>query len=299
MARAMNDKKDRKAESAQAIADLMAHAEKLQARARTGSETKRPQNKDSVISDLLETSHSIAENLSFFRRLAINIKEGYLGFYERFLSPLWSILGPPVKWLGYRYGKLWNRFAYRTAKPSGQRELSRSRAGIVVAITFLALAAFTPTGIGDAVRFVTLEPLSDAFFMAISKRTDTFYLNSTEEVDPHANIHSVRGCRHAGQCSEVDAVYFRIRPRLSHDIWKLINFGNPIYVPDHVVAPIAPGVNRCEVIYYGYRMTSSWISRLLRSLEVYPILLDAKCTYLGSSVGNAIPEAPQKSADSP
>ena len=74
----------------------------------------------------------------------------------------------------------------------------------------------------------------------------------------------------------------RVKPRLAHDFWKLVNYGNPFYVPDHVVAPIAPGVNQCQVTYYGYRMTSSWISRLLRSLEFYPVMLEANCRYIGA-----------------
>jgi hypothetical protein len=58
-----------------------------------------------------------------------------------------------------------------------------------------------------------------------------------------------------------------------------------VYVPDHIVAPIAPGLNECHVTYYGYRMTSSWIARVLRSLQFYPTMLEAKCTYIGG--GNA------------
>jgi hypothetical protein len=78
----------------------------------------------------------------------------------------------------------------------------------------------------------------------------------------------------------VDAAYFRVQPRLAHDVWKLVAYGNPVYVPDHIVAPIAPGLNECHVTYYGYRMTSSWIARILRSLQFYPTMLEAKCTYL-------------------
>ncbi|HMO17245.1 MAG TPA: hypothetical protein PKA63_04455 [Oligoflexia bacterium] len=95
------------------------------------------------------------------------------------------------------------------------------------------------------------------------------------------NTHAVLGCRLREEYSESDAVYFRVKPRLSHDIWKLINYGNPIYVPDHVVAPIAPGINECSVTYYGYRMTSSWSSRLMRSMEFYPVLLETTCIYRG------------------
>jgi len=135
--------------------------------------------------------------------------------------------------------------------------------------------------LGDAVRFFTMEPLIDGVLITFTKKVETFYLNNSQEVDPEANVHSVRGCKHAGQCSEKDAVYFKVLPRLSHDVWKLVTYGNPIYVPDHVVAPIAPGVNKCEVTYYGYRMTSSWIARLMRSFQLYPTMLEATCVSLG------------------
>lgn len=279
----MTDKKEKKDVSTEDVAALLKRAEELQARAKSNTTQPQPARRENTLTDLIETSQSIADNLSFFRRLLYNIKEGYLGFHQKFLVPLWTIFGPVLTRAGRLYGRFWNRFVYRTSKATGERELSRARAGIAVALTIAALSIFTPTYLGNAVRFVSIEPFFDGFLMLVSKRVDTFYLNSTEEVDPDGNVHSVRGCRREGQCSELDAVYFRIKPRLSHDMWKLINTGNPIYVPDHVVAPIAPGVNRCEVIYYGYRMTSSWISRLLRSLEVYPIMLDAKCTYIGAA----------------
>ncbi len=227
---------------------------------------------------------SLTEELRFFRRTLINIREGWAAFYRTFLKPVWFVFGPPVRWVARKYSALWKRFAYRTGS-SGERELSRTRAGAIMLLTAAFVLAFTPTRIGDSIRFVTIEPISDAFFMTVSLRTETFYLNNSQEVEPEQNIHAVRGCHQSGMCNEHDAVYFRVRPRLSHDVWKLLTHGNPIYVPDHVVAPIAPGVNRCEVTYYGYRITSSWIARLLRTFQVYPIMLEASCTYLGSRGG--------------
>jgi hypothetical protein len=149
------------------------------------------------------------------------------------------------------------------------------------AVTVVFLLSLTPTWPGEAIRFVTYEPLMDGFLMALTYRTEVYYLNSTEELDPANNVHSVRGCHYAGECAEHDAVYFRVRPRLSHDIWKLILYGNPIYVPDHIIAPIAPGVNECHVTYYGYRLTASYIARLVRSMQIYPTMLEASCHYLG------------------
>lgn len=193
-----------------------------------------------------------------------------------------NVIGPPFSWFAAKYGKFWNRFAFSVDKQSGNRILSRKKSGLLIGLTFLAIMALTPTGIGDTIRFVTIEPLSDGILMAATLKTETFYLYSSEEVHPEQNIHSVRGCRTEGECSEKDASYFRVKPRLAHDLWKLIQYGNPIYVPDHVVAPIAPGVNKCIVTYYGYRITASWISRILRSLQVYPTMLEASCSHIAT-----------------
>lgn len=251
---------------------LLAEAKALQQRLKGAADR---------VSDTSAGLRTVADEIVQAKRQVYNIKETFLGFYERFIAPFWRIVAPLFRWIGVLYSKLWRRYAFRTDPTSGERVLSRKRSSLLIGFTVAFILAFTPTGIGDAIRFVTIEPLTDGFLMAVSKRTEVFFLNTSEEIDPDGNIHSVRGCKSQGECSEQDAAYFRIRPRLAHDIWKLIEYGNPIYVPDHVVAPIAPGVNRCEVTYYGYRMTSSWISRLLRSLEVYPIMLEATCKHLG------------------
>jgi len=259
------------------IERLLSEAKKLQALS-TGSTSQ----KQSELNRTLETLKSIGEDLNFFRRSLINAREGFMGFYEHILRPLGEVIGPPFVLVARIYKKIWYRFAYVTNQNTQERSLSRRRSGIVLTITLFFLLMLTPTGLGNAIRFVTTEPLTDGVLLLTSLQTETFYLNNSEEIDPEANIHSVRGCRSEGLCEEQDAAYFRVRPRLSHDVWKFIKYRNPIYVPDHVVAPIAPGVNKCSVTYYGYRMTSSWIARLLRSLQFYPTMLEASCTYIGS-----------------
>jgi hypothetical protein len=187
-----------------------------------------------------------------------------------------------VVWFWRRYLSCWNRFAYTVDPTTNEPKLSRVRSSVVVVLTVLVISTLTNTWLGSTVRFFTVEPLVDAMLIGLSKRTEVFYLTQSDEIDPENNIHSVRGCRKKGECGEVDAAYFRVQPRLSHDMWKLYMYGNPVYVPDHIVAPIAPGLNECQVTYYGYRMTSSWIARVLRSLQFYPTMLEAKCSYLGS-----------------
>ncbi len=267
-----------KKDSKQEIDRLLAEAKDLQKRSELHSKTSKASDIYSHTSDSIK---ELGENLSFFRRTVVDIKEGCAGIFENVLRPLWSIIGPPFNLAARIYRKIWRRFAYYTDKKSGNRVLSRRRSGVVAAITLFFIVMVSPTGIGHSIRFFTVEPIIDAALMATSMRTEIFYLNHSEEIDPDENIHSVRGCKSEGICTERDAAYFRVRPRLSHDIWKLIKYDNPIYVPDHVVAPIAPGVNKCTVTYYGYRMTSSWIARLLRSLQFYPTMLECTCNYIG------------------
>jgi hypothetical protein len=267
-----------KKDSNQEVDRLLAEAKELQKRSDLHSKVKK--NTD-VYSQASDTIKELGENLNFVKKTVTDTKEATAGIYENVLRPIWSIIGPPFNLVIRLYKRFWRRFAYYTDKNTAERVLSRRRSGVVVAITFFFLAMFSPTWVGNSIRFFTIEPLIDGLLIASSMRTEIFYLNHSEEIDPENNVHSVRGCRSEGVCTERDAAYFRVRPRLSHDIWKLIKYDNPIYVPDHVVAPIAPGVNRCMVTYYGYRMTSSWIARLLRSLQFYPTMLECTCNYVG------------------
>lgn len=231
---------------------------------------------------LVDTIKELNENLSFFRRCITSTRVVVSGLVSNVLAPIWRFVRPPLAFVARGYLRFWNRWAYVPDKAGKERTLSRTRSSVVVVATIVALSMFTNTQLGSAVRFVTVEPLVDGVLMALSKRTEVFYLTQSDEIDPENNIHSVRGCRKRGECAEIDAAYFRVQPRLSHDVWKLVTYGNPVYVPDHIVAPIAPGLNECHVTYYGYRMTSSWIARILRSLQFYPTMLEAKCTYLGT-----------------
>jgi hypothetical protein len=268
-----NEEKNSKPSSKDRLDDLLQEVKELQERSKPIKE--RANKKNSI--------DSIADNIGWFANLIHNFRESSLGVYENLLQPIWSVVGPPFRFVAGIYRKVWNRLAFKTNKKTGERKLSRRRAGLLIGFTVVVISTVTPTALGNLVRFITVEPIFDGILIATSLRKETFYLNSSEEIDPVENIYSVRGCKHEGMCEEKDAVYFRVRPRLSHDIWKFVMYDNPIYVPDHVVAPIAPGVNTCTVTYYGYRMTSSWIARLLRSLQIYPTMLEASCSYNGAA----------------
>jgi hypothetical protein len=228
-----------------------------------------------------DSEASIFEELGILARFSKNVRNTLGGVWDGVLEPVYSVVAPPILWITGKYSAFWSRFAYKGL--GEERMVSRSRAGFLVGATLVTLLAFTPTKLGEVIRFFTVEPVVDGAMMLSSKTTGEFYLNHTQEIDPDHNVHSVRGCNSLGQCREEDSVYFRVRPRLAHDIWKTLNYGDPFYIPDHVVAPIAPGVNKCQVTYYGYRLTTSWISRLMRSMQVYPIMLEAECEFISTS----------------
>ena len=269
------------------IDSLMARARRM---AEPSSSQSTPEHEDQ--GGLVESLQELNENISFLRRTITATRMVVSGLISTCVAPVWRVARRPVSWLSRIYLSFWNRWAYTTDATTKERRLSRVRSSVVVVVTILALSTLTNTWLGSAVRFFTIEPLMDGVLIGLSKRTEVFYLTQSDEIDPENNIHSVRGCRKRGECSEVDAAYFRVRPRLSHDLWKLWMYGNPVYVPDHIVAPIAPGLNECHVTYYGYRMTSSWIARVLRSLQFYPTMLEAKCTYLGSHSSHGDPPQP-------
>ena len=230
-----------------------------------------------------KSSFVYTEQKSRFRRLVDGLQGlGILGRLILTISRFLAVIIRPFNYLCGKYLQFWNWFVYKKDK-NGWKSFSKTRASFLSGLTIFFLLSLTPTWMGEAIRYSTFEPIGDGLMMAATLNTEVYYLNSTEEIDPFNNIHSVRGCHTNGECSEKDAAYFHVKPRLSHDVWKFLKYGNPIYVPDHVIAPIAPGVNKCAVTYYGYRMTTSWIARLLRSAQVYPVMLETSCTHIGSA----------------
>lgn len=245
-------------------------------------EPTRTTTPDQEEKSALRALAEIRENLNYFSQFVRGGREVCIGVWQHAFSPIWRLVGPPLRFIARNYMRLWNAVVVVINPVTLERSVSRTRSTVMIIATILCLSICTDTRLGGMVRFFSTEPLCDSVLIATSLRTEVFYLSQSEEVDPEYNVHAVRGCRVRGECSELEAVYFRVRPRLAHDVWKLFAYGNPVYVPDHVVAPIAPGINECHVTYYGYRMTASWIARILRSLQVYPTLLEVKCSHLNA-----------------
>lgn len=209
------------------------------------------------------------------------VRESALGFYHNIYKPVAEFLSPYLGWIGRGYKKLWNKVCYKEDPETGEFKLDRKRAGAMLLATMTAVTALTPTTMGGWVRDgigEVAEPVVDSVRMATTYESkETLYLSDSKETFPAQDIHSVKGCKSV-ECGEEDGVYFYVKPSILHNAWNWAVKGNPMYIPDHVVAPIAPGVNKCEVTSYGVR----W--RVARWLQAYPVLLEAKCTPMFEAV---------------
>lgn len=178
--------------------------------------------------------------------------------------------------MGRAYGRLWNKFCFKTNKETGEQDLRRGRAATMLLTTVALASALVPGAIGAPARMAltnVLEPVVDGVTMALPgsyNSKETLYLTNSQELQDEANTHSVKGCR-SQDCSD-GGVYFLVRNSFAHNLWSLATRGNMFYVTDMETATITPGMNKCEVTSYGYR------ARFFQSIEAYPTILSAKCS---------------------
>jgi hypothetical protein len=167
-------------------------------------------------------------------------------------------LGAPLRWLGSLFGwykrRIWNRYTRNAAGEQTAKRVGLTFAGTLV---FLWLLPGIIAGVFSTVLIAT------------TLHTETAFLTQTEEIDPDGDVHSIKGCR-AIPCSESDAIYYRVRPDWAHSFYSYFTTGGPFF-PDLTASVVAPGVNKCSVTSYGFRM------RLLRGWGIYPDMLDATC----------------------
>lgn len=216
------------------------------------------------ISAIADGARSVGKNLS-------DMKEAAGGFKDHVLKPIWHVISPPLKFVANMCGAIWDKFAYKKDE-DGERKISRKRAGIILGAAFLAAASMTPTDLGAGVRYVTIDPITDAAVMMVTmKQDETVFLSKTQEVKPEMNLHRVQGCLTA-KCDASETVTYNVQPRLSHSIWNLATKGNPFFVPDLIVAAIPPGLNQCTVTSYSARFSGA------KYVQMYPQLLDVQCT---------------------
>lgn len=186
----------------------------------------------------------------------INIRDVIIGFFS-FLN------AGPLGWIGRKIRSvwgwykdaIWNRFAR-----NDEDKLTPKRATLTFFATVFALYMI-PTVLGFAFQ-VSL--------MATTIKTEEVYLTQSEEIDPDTELFNVRGNTSTVSTPE-NALYYRVRPTFAHQLYSYIKHHSPFYAED--IASIAPGLNRCEVISYGFRLRL-----LIRGWGVYPDMLWSSCT---------------------
>lgn len=227
-----------------------------------------PTAAETAFAEIRETLDDVRGLARFVR----DTKTAFGGFKDKFLDPVWSVVNPPFKFAWNCYKGIWNRYAYDHDKETGEKTLSRTKAGILLTATFAAAVAATPTLPGDMIRYVTVEPVTDAVVMMMTmKHSETVYQMKSQEIDPANNIHRVQGCL-TPVCSPSQTVTYNLEPRLSHTVWNMATNGHPFFMTDRIAAAIPPGGNnKCEVTSYSARFAAA------KYLQIFPQMLDVRC----------------------
>jgi hypothetical protein len=203
---------------------------------------------------VLHESQIVARFLRFLYQLA----HGLVWFYENVIRPVTRPFIRAAKWVYFRYRELWDWFVYTK---SGH--FSRTRAGALVTLTVAFIYALPKAA---------LLTYDAGLFLVTSKYEDT-YLTFSQEIYPDYDIHSVKGCEEL-PCTDQNAIYYRVRPHYFHHLWSLYKHGS-IFYPDFVAAAVPPGISKCHVLSYGFR-----IKILIRQFDIYQDLLEISCVQL-------------------
>ncbi len=231
-----------------------------------------------VIEELRETAADVRSGFKFVR----DIKDVLVAGKQKVFDPVWDVIGPPIKFLTRGYGKLWKNYAYEEDKETGDKKINKTKAGILLAATFAAAVAATPTLPGEMVRYVTTEPVTDAVVMMVSMRhNETLYNVKSHNIDAAAGTYDVQGCHQPTNCNADLTKTFRLEERLSHTIWNTAVNGHPFFMTDRIAAAIPQGNNKCEFTSYSGRIP------LLKYFHIFPKALDIKCTPMAG--GEVIP----------
>ncbi len=263
----------RRAENAKAAADLPAGKGsptpvKTPANANADSATP-PSEKDPSV---MENIATIADGIRKTGKTLGDAKEALGGFWDR-VKPVVDFIAAPIKWMAGVWGGIWNKHAYTTDKETGERHLSRNRAGAILSATFLAAVALTPTVPGEMIRDWTVDPMIDAPIMLVTRNHDTLYNARVQEVSP--DVYRLQGC-FSQVCTPENTATFNIEGRVSHGMWQLLDKGNPFFVPDRVAAAVPNSANKCEIHSYSVR------ARISKYVPIFPQVLDIECVATGA-----------------
>lgn len=258
------------------IDELLRKARNLQARTNTDTSDDPPSvlkkdNTGSVIGDALK---DVKDGIESVKAVKATQKEvtGGMELVKQTGMGVWNFI--KNSWPAKAYMWLFNKVAYKKDKETGEKKFRPKRAKAMILSTIFAGSALIPGMIGAPARTImgaVTEPVMDGVRMASMYHHDEImYLNDQHIANADENLWVVKGTLNPNGGVD-DAVLFYVKPSLAHDIWSWANTGNPMFIPDQVVAPVAPGANNMyRVTYYGVR----W--RLATWLQAYPQLLDVQ-----------------------
>lgn len=227
---------------------------------------------------VVENVATIADGMRKTGKVLGDAKEAIGGFWDK-AGPVVKFFGAPLMWAARAWGNIWDKHAYTTDKDTGERHLSRKRAGAILCATFAVATALTPTMPGEMIRDWTVDPMIDAPIMLVTRNHDTLHNARVQEVAP--DVYRLQGC-FSEVCTPENTATFNIEGRVSHGIWQLLDKGNPFFIPDRVAAAVPNGANKCEIDSYSVR------ARVSRYVPIFPQVLDIECV----ATGGAAPALP-------
>jgi hypothetical protein len=274
--------------STKSIDELLEQARRLKAQTEQGTDAAgKGKVKSTPIGDALNDVKAFNATAKEVRGGMALVKETSKSVFG-FLRRTW----PVRAWMW-----AFKKFCYKKDKETGERKLRPTRAKAMVLTTAFLASAMIPGMIGAPAR-ATIgavgEPISDGVKMTLFMHKDEIvYLNDQHIHDAKENVWVVKGTtKPNGDVN--DAILFKVKPSLMNDLWQWKNKGDPFFLPDRVVSPVAPSGNGTayRVTYYGAR----W--RIATWLQAYPYLLDVQALPQGTTPENfnkaATPQIEQK-----
>lgn len=181
---------------------------------------------------------------------------------HKILHPVWKsakFLG--LKILNFYIICIWNKFVYRK-DVFGNPSFSKTRAGILVLITFLFVwKCFFP--------LVSLT-YDTGLYMMTAHVDEHVILLGSQEIDSNTGQHTVEGCYEL-PCSDTDAVYFRTEDNLFNNLWSIFH-GRGLFYPEYVGGAVPYSTSKCVVTAYGIRKRFPF-----RIINMYSDMLSVVC----------------------
>lgn len=176
-------------------------------------------------------------------------------FWDRYCSPIVSRMI-----MVYRTVVLWYIWLWRKMTHDSHGRFSRYRAMLSVMLTILFIFVFP----------IVCEFTFHAGLFVMTYKHEVVYLTNSEEIYPEEDIHSIKGCGML-PCGNENSEYYRVEATPFSEVYSLVTDGIFFY-PDSVAT--VPGVSRCDVISYGYRLKSKFMKQFL---DAYPYVLNITC----------------------